>query len=501
MASLSGPSGFLGPSKKRVSRRFSLRIRVVLGVLAVAIAPQLLLFAWSQVDRNVPGRLWGTARDSATECARVVAAGPDSPKRRADLDRIAARMRVRVRVIAANGAVVSDADHGDVFDAFDRFEAFFLGDSHPPSLAELDETMGPVGERVEVQSARVAVPDVSCRYVGLLFCQATLRATYSAASEVVLTQRSSRRAVTTVYALRYQLLRLALLTVPIAMILALYMGRRVVAPLEALRDEALAQSSLATRNVGLSYRQADEVGDLARALNELLSALQTKRRENEAFVADLVHELKNPVAAVRASADSVTADLTPERAERISRLLRDSTAKVDRLISQFLELARAEAGLPNEIREPVDLVALLKGLTASASDDERHRGISFELVTSCDRAEVRGVDHRLEASFRELLENAASFAAKHGHVEVGVVITNASAVVRIADDGPGIAPENLARVFDRFFTTRDRERGTGLGLSLVKAVAEAHGGSVTVSSKMRNGAEFSVILPLDSETR
>ncbi|MEO7113071.1 MAG: HAMP domain-containing sensor histidine kinase, partial [Polyangiaceae bacterium] len=272
--------------------------------------------------------------------------------------------------------------------------------------------------------------------------------------------------------------------------------RRVVEPLEALRDEALAQSSVATRNVALSVRQTDEVGDLARALNELLNTLETKRRDNEAFVADLVHELKNPVAAVRATAESVTADLTPERAQRISRLLHESTSKIDRLITQFLELARAEAGMPNEIREPVDLVALLRGLVKSASEDERYKGIAFSFSSASDRALVSGVDHRFEASFRELIENGASFVREDGHVDVVLEIRAGIVVVEISDSGPGIAAENLPRVFDRFFTTRDRERGTGLGLALVKAVAEAHGGSVRASSEVGKGACFYVQLPL-----
>ena len=316
-----------------------------------------------------------------------------------------------------------------------------------------------------------------------------------ASSDVALAQRSSLRAVQTVYALRYQLVRLALVTVPLAALLAFYLGRRVVRPLEELRSEALAQSSLATRNVALSYRHADEVGDLANALNELLGALETKRRENEAFIADLVHELKNPVAAVRATADSVTTDLTGERAARISRVLRDSTGKMDRLVTQFLELARAEAGMPNEQRAPVDLVPLLKGIVASAADDERHKGILFEFHSRESEIIVRGVDHRLESLFRELVENAASFSKPGAHVTVEACIEDERAIVLVSDEGPGIDADHLPRVFDRFFTTRGRERGTGMGLALVKAVAEAHGGSVSASSAREKGATLTVSLP------
>ncbi|HEX7666734.1 MAG TPA: HAMP domain-containing sensor histidine kinase [Polyangiaceae bacterium] len=466
---------------------------MVLVVLGVALAPQLLLLGWSQIDRNVPGRLWGSVRDAAEQTA-TLEANPGADRDLA-ISRIAARTHTRIRVVDDTGNVSADVDGAEERDVFDRIEAFFLGDSHPPSMAELDDTMGDLGERAEIVRARPQT-DVTCRYLAIFYCQATIRvATSARGSEVVVVQRGTRRAVQTVYALRYQLLRIGLVTVPLAAILAFYMGRRVVKPLDDLRDEALAQSSLATRNVALSAKNADEVGDLANALNELLAALESKRKQNEAFIADLVHELKSPVAAVQASADSVTADLGPERAERIARLLRESTTKVDRLITQFLELARAEAGLPDESRERVDLVALGRGLVTSSKDDPRWQALDFVFETSVKDAFVHGVSHRLEASLRELVDNAASFAKTK--VTVAVVALPASVLVTVGDDGPGIDAEHLGRVFDRFFTTRDRARGTGLGLALVKAVAEAHGGTVGVTSEDGAGACFTLELPLD----
>lgn len=484
-------------------RRWSLRARIVLAVLAVALAPQMLLVAWSQVDRNVPGHLWGSVRNAVVSGARIAATAPTRAERDAALEKIAATEHVRLRVIDSQGNVTFDRDDETPADAFDRFEAFFLGDQHAPSLAELDATMGAPADRREVQEAGPD-PRVGCQYVGLVFCQAVLRTPATTAAgegDVLLAQRSSLRAVQTVYALRYQLIRLAFVTFPLAAILAFYMGRRVVQPLEQLRSEALAQSAQATRKVALSYRHADEVGDLANALNELLEALESKRRENEAFIADLVHELKNPVAAVRATADSVAADLTPERADRIARVLRDSTGKMDRLVTQFLELARAEAGMPDEERTLVDVVALVRGLVATANETASTRGVRFEARTSVEQASVRGVDHRLEASFRELLDNAASFSKEGDTVVASVDLEGAAVVVTIEDHGPGIAPENAARVFDRFFTTRGRERGTGLGLALVKAVAEAHGGSVRAESVAGQGARMIVSLPVVSSRR
>ncbi|MEO7111390.1 MAG: hypothetical protein ABI183_13210, partial [Polyangiaceae bacterium] len=157
--------------KRNVARRFSLRLRVVVAVIAVAVAPQLLLVAWSQVDRNVPGQLWRTARDSAAESARIVAAESSSLDRQAKLDAIALKYRARVRVIDSSGNILNDSDYGDrPSSSFDRFETFFLGEQQSHSLAELDGELGAIGERTEVRDAPIDQPATSCHFVGLVYC-------------------------------------------------------------------------------------------------------------------------------------------------------------------------------------------------------------------------------------------------------------------------------------------------------------------------------------------
>ena len=152
--------------------------------------------------------------------------------------------------------------------------------------------------------------------------------------------------------------------------------------------------------------------------------------------------------------------------------------------------------MPNEERTAVDLRALLSGLVLRLRDDARHPKVTFELRDEGEPSlPVHGVSHRLEALFRELLENAASFAGEKGQVTVALMREEGKAVVVVSDSGPGIGAEDLPRVFTRFFTTRGHQRGTGLGLALVRAVAEAHGGDVHVSSEDGKGATFRVRLP------
>lgn len=471
-------------------RRFSLRIRVVASILFAALAPLLVVFAWSQLDRNVPGRMWAETHRAADAARAAVARGDDPVA----LERLAHAERVRLRVVEPTGEVSFDEDADDPNDRMGAIEERLLGAS-TLTLRELDSVLGGLSDRPAVRAARSRGDAVVCDTVPLLYCEGV--AVVASSGRVVHVQRSSRRAVQAVYALRAQLLRLAILTVPLALMIAVYTGRRVVRPVEYLRRQALERAATATRGrAELAPEQADEVGALGDAFNTLLAALDAKRVENEAFVADLVHELKNPVAAVRAAAESLERGaIDAERAARLARALGDSSAKLDRLVTQFLELARADAGMPNEERSRVALAPVVRGILARMSDDPRYTNVRFEAEVKAEPTVV-GVPHRLDAVVRELVENGASFAGAGGRVVVSLG-TDASAnevVLRVHDSGPGIAAADLPRVFERFFTTRGMRRGTGLGLALVQAVCRAHGGDVTATAG--DGATLEVRLPL-----
>jgi len=240
--------------------------------------------------------------------------------------------------------------------------------------------------------------------------------------------------------------------------------------------------------------RVDEVGDLATAFNTLFGAVAERSQANEAFVADLAHEMKNPVAAIRAVAESLEGSEPPDeaRAKRLARILADSSRRLDALVTQLLELARAEAGLPAEAREAVDLAALVEAVAEAMRADERWSQTRLDVETS--PGAVHGVPGRLETVFRNLLENAARYAGPDGYVKLEMVSSNARIVISISDDGPGISPEDLPRVFDRFFTRRLDQDGTGLGLALARAVVEAHGGHIEATSSPGRGATFTVTL-------
>lgn len=478
--------------------RYSLRLRVFLAVTFAALSLPLLVFAVSQLERGAPGALWQKTLEATDEAARIVEAsdGPNEERVAA----IAEKYRARVRIVPRlDGPPPLDVDRDDPRDAFGPVEAFFFLRRSTTTSKDWDSAT-PVLARDETSYAIDRGLYIDCFRDDVRVCRA-VRAPKDRAGRgwVVYVDKSSARAVEEVYFVRRTLLRLSLVTVPLALLLAVWVSRRVTRPIALLRTEALAKANGARRGDDLT-EHADEVGDLAAALNTLLAALAERKSANEAFVADVVHEMKSPVAAVTAIAEALEAPVDDERRKRLATALGASAKKLDALVTQFLALARAEAGMPREEREEVDLGALARDAVERARLDPRHAETTFVTRAEGDTT-VRGVASRLDALVRELVENAATFAGEGGTVTVELEPTARAIVLRVSDDGPGIAADDLERVFDRFYTTRGEKRGTGLGLALVRAVAEAHRGRAHAESPAEGGrgARFLVELARGGE--
>lgn len=277
-----------------------------------------------------------------------------------------------------------------------------------------------------------------------------------------------------------------------AAVMGWWLGWRMVLPVERLRDQVRSKAVLATAQADLDLHRGDEFDELADAINDLLRQLRERAEGNERFAADMAHEIKNQLAAVRAVGEvlgSGAVDAT--RSQRLGRVLADSSRRLDALTSELLDLARIEAGLAGEQRERFDLAVLAQALVEAISQDERWVG-RIHVACLVEPAEVLGVSQRIEAALRNLLVNACSFAA--GRVEIEVTSADGRVRVCVADDGPGVPSADQAKVFQRFFTTRPGA-GTGLGLPLVRAVAEAHGGTAWVDEGPLGGAAFWLDLP------
>jgi two-component system sensor histidine kinase ChvG len=341
----------------------------------------------------------------------------------------------------------------------------------------------------------------------------------------VLVSQSTYRILRDLYELRLRVFEIFLVSVGAAVILSLVAGTTIVRPLAHLRRQAgqiLDGRGRLRGHFRLPARR-DEIGELARALRELTRRLEAQLAFGESFAADLSHELKNPLASIRAAAELVPAAGSEERARFLS-VIQQEVARLEALLARVRDIAWIDARLEEEPRERLDAAELAERCVESLRL-RRPDLPAFRVLVSADAASdqstsarpfVRLSPHRLLQVFENLMDNAAGFAPAGSEVEVTVRREGPWAVLRVADCGPGIPPEHLQRIFDRFFSYRpavgaDRQAVSanvakssdrrvehpGLGLAIVKAIVEGYGGTVCASNREGGGAVFQARLPAD----
>lgn len=237
---------------------------------------------------------------------------------------------------------------------------------------------------------------------------------------------------------------------------------------------------------------ARELASLARSFNEMADQLAQARAAERQFLLSVSHELKTPLTAIRGYAEALSEGAVPddEAAETIAR----EAARLERLVLDLLDLARMRRSEFSVRREPVDLGAVARECVARYDAQAREFGVSLEAAVAEPAGAVGDAD-RIVQVVSNLLENALRVAPPTGSVRV----LAARGEIAVADDGPGLAPEELPHAFERFFLYsrygRERAVGTGLGLAIVKELAGGMGGSVEVESEPHRRTIFTVRLP------
>jgi two-component system, OmpR family, sensor kinase len=279
--------------------------------------------------------------------------------------------------------------------------------------------------------------------------------------------------------------------------------------LRPLRGIETAAASIASGELSARVPQENdrtEVGRLAMALNAMLQRIEdafTKRRTSEErlrrFVADASHELRTPVSAVGAYAELFErgAQQRPDDLARVLRGVRLETARMQALIEDLLLLTRLDEGRPLEL-QPVELVAL----AAEAVEAAQMIGRDWPLTVEAEEpVEVIGDRMALREVLDNLLANVRTHTPPGTRTTVRVRPDGRDAVLEVADEGPGLAHDVATRAFERFYRadpSRARDRGgTGLGLAVVAALVEAHGGHVELDTRPGAGATFRVHLPVE----
>jgi two-component system sensor histidine kinase ChvG len=245
----------------------------------------------------------------------------------------------------------------------------------------------------------------------------------------------------------------------------------------------------------------DEIAALAASFRAMTAALTDRLDTIESFAADVAHEIKNPLTSMRSALETLSRNQDPERAAKLMNLLQNDIRRIDRLISDISEASRLDAELSREKPAAIDMAAFVRMIVSLYQDRDPPLPVRLETaIADNELLQVQGREGALAQVVRNILDNAISFSPKDGLVSISLNRAGSLIFLTVSDEGPGIPPESLEKVFQRFYTHRPASHGfgknSGLGLSISKQIVDQHGGRITAANRTdRSGAVFTVMIP------
>jgi two-component system, OmpR family, sensor histidine kinase ChvG len=432
-----------------------------------------------------------------------VLAGPPRPiaEHERMLARAARDTRTRIRLLDAAGEAVADSHRAGPPEGAEPPVPYLLGGESPRHAPAIPQPL-PLAERREVRQALAGRYGSATRlwsnkervylFAALPVVRDGRPASVSDASSrtpgtsdqlvvVVYVTRSTQDVKLQLLRLRAWLVELLAATVLAATLLSLLLAMTIERPLDRLRRRA--QRIAAQQPVEPSApderltARADEIGELARAVAAMTDELQRRAHDARTLAADLSHELKNPLAGIRGAAELLRdgAAEEPEPRDRFLGMIVDDTARLDRIVSRLLEVARVEDD--RGVALPVDLAALARACA------DRPWPVPVDVAAQGD-AVVAGRSAQLAAAIENLVANATQHAEPGSRVEIELAAPRGRAGalrLTVKNRGPALSEAARRKVWDRFYSTRTAAGGSGLGLAIVRSVALAHGGAVGVA--------------------
>jgi two-component system sensor histidine kinase ChvG len=303
---------------------------------------------------------------------------------------------------------------------------------------------------------------------------------------------------------RWAIIKVALIATGIMTMLSLLLAATIAGPVRRLADAAERVRRRIKSRVEIPdfTRRRDEIGDLSGTLRAMTDALYSRIEGIESFAADVAHELKNPLTSLRSAVETLPLVKSEDSRKRLLAVIEHDVRRLDRLISDISDASRLDAELQRQDTEPVDLRKLLATVVGMAKEIHRDDNVRVSLAFEGTKFIVPGNDLRLGQVINNLIDNARSFSPQGGSVRVTCRQLKGEIEITVDDDGPGIQPDAIEKIFERFYTDRPHQgfgQNSGLGLSISKQIVDAHGGRLWAENRMTGdevaGARFTVRLP------
>ena len=313
---------------------------------------------------------------------------------------------------------------------------------------------------------------------------------------------------------RLAIFKVFLVAAGVMVVLSMLLAGTIAGPVRRLADGAERVRRRIRSRVEIPdfTRRRDEIGHLSGALRDMTNALYTRIEAIESFAADVAHELRNPLTSLRSAVETLPMAKTEANRKRLLEVIEHDVRRLDRLISDISDASRLDAELQRQEAAPVDLTHLLEALVAAANEIHIN-GVTVTLSFEGGKPsefKVPGHDSRLGQVVSNLIDNARSFSPSGGTVHVTGRKLKDAVEILVDDDGPGIPPDAMQKIFERFYTDRPDQgfgQNSGLGLSISKQIVEAHGGDIWAENRTAPatggeepkvlGARFVVHLPAE----
>jgi two-component system, OmpR family, sensor histidine kinase BaeS len=279
--------------------------------------------------------------------------------------------------------------------------------------------------------------------------------------------------------------------------------RRASTPFGALLEasDKVANGDYSTR---IPEAGPSEMNSVVHAFNHMASRLEEAQTRRQNLLADVSHELRNPLTVIQGSLEGMLDGVYQPDEDHLKALL-EETQVLSRLVDDLRTLAQAEGGTLQLKKVPADLAELVEEVVAGFLPQAAAANIRLEAHAEADLPLVDLDPQRLHEVFTNLVANALRYTPAGGSIQVQTGRTGSARLqggssglsVRVSDTGAGIAPQDLAHIFDRFYKGRD-STGMGLGLAIARSIVEAHGGTITAKSQPGSGTTLTVTLPVDN---
>ena len=376
---------------------------------------------------------------------------------------------------------------------FSKLDAYFEGGTNGRVYSEVNSALSgesAIGQRVDDQNRLVLSAAVPVQ---------RLKAIYGVL--MISTEGGDRDIDDILRRERATLIQVFLVALTVMILSSLYLAGTIAEPVRKLAAAAdRVRRGYTGREILPHIQRSDEIGDLSASLSAMTRALYDRIDAIERFAADVAHELKNPLTSLRNAVEMLDRANDDEGRERMMAIVRNDVSRIDRLITDISDASRLDAELSREQRSKVDPAHLLKTIVEiyQATDTSHEIRFALDLELPPD-AEVWGGDERLGQVFRNLIDNAISFSPVSGTIRVTARVLYSVVRITIEDEGPGIPPDNLESIFDRFYTERPADyfgKNSGLGLFIARQVVVKAGGRIWAENREPKGAKFVVELPL-----